>query len=445
MKKKIIYSVIILIGSILSLVLVNKYFPGKTIPSLFPRTGDSKVSGEYLNAQRTVEFYREQIKMSPDEPKNYVELAQVFIQEARVTGNHHEYIPKATELIEQALGLDQTNLEANLTKASILLTLHQFENAKNIGEWAVSKYPYVSDGYGILCDAYVELGEYEKAVKVCDKMLSIKPDLRSYSRASYLREIHGRIDDAIDAMKMAADAGVTGQENRAWTLYNLANLYLQTGKADTAEYIFKGILEERPYYAHAYSGLAKIMIGKKNYTGAIENLINASRLSPEHVFTEQLADIYLLLGNKEAEEKLNEKIIEAFEQHEEDGWNIDREFAQFCLIHNIKIKEAFERAEKDFKRRPNNIDDAATYTLALCKTNDFEKAKDIINKVTGINPANPLINYLSGVVYASLGENEKAYKNFELSVTSKYSLNVLLSLDAVNRLNPLKENVLASK
>ena len=95
-------------------------------------------------------------------------------------------------LIESALSIDKENLDANLTKASVMLTLHQFHDAEIIGKWAVKKYPYSAAAYGVLVDSYVELGKYEMAVEMCDKMLKIKPDLRSYSRASYLREITWR-------------------------------------------------------------------------------------------------------------------------------------------------------------------------------------------------------------------------------------------------------------
>jgi hypothetical protein len=54
-----------------------------------------------------------------------------------------------------------------------------------------------------LVDGNVEMGNYATAIEEADKMISIRPDIRSYSRASYLREIHGDYPGAIDAMKLA--------------------------------------------------------------------------------------------------------------------------------------------------------------------------------------------------------------------------------------------------
>ena len=104
-------------------------------------------------------------------------------------------------------------------------------------------------------------------------MLSIRPDLRSYSRAAHLREVHGDITGARRAMKLACDAGVIGLETRAWTLYQLGNLYLKEGKLDTAEYIYKGILEERADYSYALSGLAQIRSANKDYKSAIQFML----------------------------------------------------------------------------------------------------------------------------------------------------------------------------
>jgi len=437
-KRIFIYLTVIVFFGLGIYIFLNK-MGNDNIPNLYPRSGDSNLSAEYINAQRTVNYYREQIEKNPNNPKNYIELAQVFIQEARVTGKHHEYLPKIMGLLESALNLDKENLDANLTKASILLTLHQFQEAEKIGEWAVKNYPYSSAAYGVLVDAYVELGKYEKAVEVCDEMLKLKPDLRSYSRASYLREIHGQLDAAIEAMRMASDAGVYGHENRAWVLFNLANLYLQTGKIDTAEFIYNGILQERPGYAYALSGIAKVNIIKGNYTKAIEYLQKASMNLDDHSFIEQLADLQLAIGNKSEEQKLNHIVFKELEEHENGGWNVDREYAAFCLNHNINLQEALTRAEKEYHHRSDNIEAIDTYAWALFKTGKLNEAAQTICKALRLNSTNALIHYHAGVINSSIGKNDEAVKNLELSLSENLSSYVLFYKDAKEKLLRLKE------
>ena len=182
-------------------------------PDLFPRGGDS-TSMEFMKAQATVRHLREEIAKHPDEMKNYIELAQIYIQEARVSGKHHEYFPIADGILAEVLRRQPDNFEAHVLQSGMMMTRHDFTSAKETIDQAIAKNPYNSGAYGVLCDADVELGKYDEAVTAVDKMMNARPDLRSYARASYLRELNGDRSGAIEAMKLAADAGASGQENR---------------------------------------------------------------------------------------------------------------------------------------------------------------------------------------------------------------------------------------
>lgn len=91
----------------------------------------------------------------------------------------------------------------------------------------------------MLVDANVELGNYARSVEMADKMVSIRPDIRSYSRISYLREIHGQVPGAIEAMKLAVSAGYPGMEQTEWARLTLGRLYQRYGMPDSAMYQFQ--------------------------------------------------------------------------------------------------------------------------------------------------------------------------------------------------------------
>src|SRR5437870_4778016 len=116
---------------------------------------------------------------------------------------------------------DAENFEALTYKSMIFLSQHHFSDGLNVATKAEHMYPYNAFIYGILTDANVELGNYPEALKTADKMISIRPDIRSYSRVSYLREIHGDIPGAIEAMKLAVGAGEPGTEGTEWTRVQL--------------------------------------------------------------------------------------------------------------------------------------------------------------------------------------------------------------------------------
>ena len=442
-KKTFFITVTTLITFIGLIVLVNKLNKEdlSITPSLIPRTNDSNVSAEYLNAQRTVDFYRKKIENNSEDPKNYVELAQVYLQEARVTGLHHEYIMYAERLINTALEIDPANFEALVTKASMLMIYHRFNDAKQLVLRAIGQNPYNSAAYGVLCDSYVETGDYENAVKTCDKMLSIRPDIKSYSRASYLREIYGELDASIEAMKLAAVAGMTGQESRAWALYNLGNLFFKSGKMDTAAFIYNGILEERPDYSYAYNGLSKIMIVKGNYTKAIEYLVNASQIFPVHTFIEQLAYIFLITNEKENEKEMIKKVLQTFKQHESDGWNVNREFSRFCSIHNINLSESLDRIESEYEKSPDNYDVLKLYAWLLHKNKQNKKALHIIKKAMKFERYDPMLYYYAGVIFADAGKNKYAMEYFQKSFNEILYLHPLAFEDARSRISALEQIV----
>jgi tetratricopeptide (TPR) repeat protein len=387
----------------LSLLSCTKSVEPLVIPDLMPRATATDAA-EFTKAQETVTKLRGEIKAHPETKKNYSDLAQVFIQEARVTGKHHEYYPIATRLVDEALTKDSLFFDALLLKATIQMTKHRFAEAKQIITTAIRVNPYNAGAYGILADANTELGLYSEAADATTKMMSVRPDLRSYARASYQREIRGDLNGALSAMRMAVDAGAYGQENREWAVYQYANLYLHDGKLDTATFLYKGILEERPNYGYALSGMAMVAAAKKDYGTAIENLVKASQVLPEHLFIEQLSDIYLAMGDTQNAKVMEEKVVATFEQHENDGWNIDREYAAYCANHNIHLEESLKRSENDLKSRPDNIDALDTHAWLLCKLNKAVEAKPLIEKALRMHPLNPAIAYHGSVIALNTGD-----------------------------------------
>ncbi|MBC8047162.1 MAG: tetratricopeptide repeat protein, partial [Fimbriimonadaceae bacterium] len=204
--------------------------------------------------------------------QSYINLATVFITEGRITGNLAYYNEAAMQMLDKVIDAKQPNkdivFQALSYKSAVLLSMHQFQQALDVAKQGAAINDKYSGIYGAMIDANVELGNYAEAVQLCDKMLALRPDLRSYSRASYIRQIYGDNRGAIDAMKMAVDAGVPGAENTEWARVTLGDLYLNIGAIDTAEMLYKETLTRRPNYVYAEVGLAKTEKAKKNYDAA---------------------------------------------------------------------------------------------------------------------------------------------------------------------------------
>jgi pentatricopeptide repeat protein len=311
------------------------------------------------------------------EPK--LHLAYLFINEARVTGEHPYYYPAALQLLEGIITKqpeDQDLLFLSLSaKAAVQLSLHQFQEALMTVKQALEINPHNAQVYGILVDAYVELGDYEKAIQMADKMVMIRPDLRSYARISYLREIHGDMEGAIKAMEMAVLAGIPGSEETAWTQLTLGNLYQEHKETDKAEQQYLQILAERPDYPFAIAALASIEVERENFAKAESLLDKALSIIPEVGFTIQKAELYKTLKQDEKALAIAKSVLPMLEEDTEAGHNMNLEFANVYANLLDDIDMALVYANKEYTKRPKNVDVNKTLAELYKMNKDFEKAE----------------------------------------------------------------------
>jgi tetratricopeptide (TPR) repeat protein len=350
----------------------------------------------------------EAVRQHPDDSKKLLMLGNIYLQLYRSNPSHSEYPAKASALAEQVLKKEPGNTEAQMLKTTLLLTFHRFEEAAEMARLLVNQFPNSAFAYGALCDANIELGKYEEAVKACDKMLSLRPDLRSYSRAAYLRELHGDLPGAIAAMTMAAKAGLQDSEQRAWALSQLARLYFQKGDLPKAESIYRNILDSQPQYIHAVIGLTDVISSQKGLEAGIAFLASHHHPDADHLILEKLALMYIANDEAHHAEELVEHIVENMALQTQNGWDVQMEFARFCAKANLQLDKALETIEKEYQRRPNNIDVLDTYAWLMFKKGATDKAKKLIDEALRLNPYQTEKFYHAAEIYMAVGNAHKA-------------------------------------
>ena len=334
-------------------------------------------SSEFINAEASIAYYREKLRREPHDVQSQIALAQALLQQANATGRETEYVPAAREALAAALQQDPDNYHALLLQGTLFNKLHRFEDGRDLAERLIAQHPQNAYAHGILVDALVELGEYDDAVAASDAMLAIKPSLASYSRASYLRELHGDTDGAIAAMRLAADAGASGHADRAWALYNLGTLYLGQAKPDTAAYIFEGILAERPDYAYAVAGLGHAALATGDYDRAAEQYRTAHGMAPRAAYLEGLAEALAAAGDERDARKALDGVRKDFAAARAFGEIVDMEEADFMLDHGIDVDRALTMAKQQVERRPGHLHANETYAWALHKNRPLARGHPV--------------------------------------------------------------------
>ncbi|MBL7808442.1 MAG: tetratricopeptide repeat protein [Saprospiraceae bacterium] len=338
-----------------------------TLPTLLDRAEALRMGEEWDLVQNIYGQQSAVLRNNPNDAEARVKLAELFMQEARVTGEHPHYYPAAMQMLEPVIAQMSTQNNLNPVekdlyfralshKASVQLSLHAFDQARQTAEAAIAINPYNAYIYGCLVDAQVELGQYDQAVQTCDKMVNIRPDLRSYARVSYLREIHGDMNGAIEAMDMAVKAGYPGYEQTEWARLKLGELYQKTGKWKEAEMQYQICLQNRPDYPFALAALAGLAVEKGRNDEAEALLKKAIAIIPEVGFNIDLAKLYRKTGREQEALALIEEIKGMFQEDIAAGHNMALEAARFHLELTKDFNQAQQFVQQEQQMRPNNKD-----------------------------------------------------------------------------------------
>lgn len=404
----------------------------EAFPKLLDRPEAIKMGKEWENITNEYLAYRDKILKDDQDLESRLRLAQLFIVEARVTGEHGHYYPAALKVCDDVLERSKENKDmyfmASTIKAGVQLSQHDFPGALKTGQEALAINPLNAQIYGVLVDAYVELGEYDKAVEMADKMVSIRPDLRSYSRVSYLREIFGQMEgpeNAFDAMNLAVDAGFPGMEESAWARLTLGYMYWNYGRIEDAKEQFEIILEQRPNYPFAIAALGDIAMEMNQKEEAEKLLTQAAQIIPEVGFYESLALLRKAQGNETEYQQLVSEVKEMYADDVATGHNMSMEYINFYLHVFPDLDKAMEYAQEEYKTRSKNIDVNRLLAEIYYKKGDYTKAAEHIKAASVTGSKNPELLCLRGLIALANNDKSSGKKDIEMA----FRLNKELSSD----------------
>ncbi len=414
--KKITYPILIL-TLLITLGFVYKNYERKKnqIPLLLERPNAKAISmqSEWMNTKQAIETLLDQLRRRPEDLKTKMKLAMAYIQESRVTGNHAYYDEAALKLVEQVLEREPQNYDGLAAKATVLLSQHHFSDALKAAQAFVNLYPDAAFGYGLLCDANIELGNYTEGVAAADKMMSIRPDLRSYSRVAYLREIHGDFGGAKQAMQLAVKSSMDGLEQTEWCRTELGKLYEITGDTAMAGQLYEQSLALRPDYAYALAGLGRLAIIKSNYTEGADFFKKAAEQTMDYAFYDDITDCLQKINPTEAR-KNAENVISLLSKHATDdaaqpdkGHYADKELA-YAYLKIGDTENALVHATREWNRRPDNIDVNECLAWVYFQKNDFASASKYMEKALKTNSQNPRLLYRAGQIFEKNGDSTRA-------------------------------------
>lgn len=350
--------------------------------------------------------YQQKLRSKSDDNASLGKLGLAYLQKAREVGDP-SYYSKAEGVLKKSLEVNPKNIEAMGGMGALALSRHQFAQALEWGQKAQALRPDLSYNYGVMADALIELGRYDEAVQVIQKMVDLRPDISSYTRVSYIRELYGKSEPAIEAMQQAVAATGPTLENRAWIIYQLGTLHYNRNDLAQAEAAYNEALFMIPDYVYAQAGMARLKVARKDIDGALALYAPIVQRMPLPEFAIELGDLYTAAGKPE-EAKKQYDLVRAIQRiYNENGVDTDMEMALFDADHNFNLPQALEKAKKQMSVRPS-IKAADVLAWTLYQSGDYKAAKDASQQALRLGTQDALAFFHAGMIHTKLGETTEA-------------------------------------
>ena len=374
------------------------------------------------SSDQSIQTLQERLRANPNDWQSYSRLGMAYLQKARETGDP-TYYQKTEQALDKALSFQADDYASISLQGALALARHDFHSALNWGEKARQINPDRTYAYGVIADAQVELGRYEEAVQTLQTMVDLRPDMSSYSRISYLRELNGDTEGALEMMQLAVESGTPGSENTAWTRTQLANLHFNSGDLEGAELAYQRTLQERPDYVYALAGLGRVRAAQGNMDEAIQYLNRATNLMPLPEFVIALGEIYQADGQPEAANRQYQLLAAIEKLFRANGVDMDMEIALFNADHDRNLQETLALARQAYANRPS-IHGADALAWALYKTGNYEEARKRSDEALKLGTKDALKLFHAGMIALELGDQAqaRAYLQQALAINPHFSI-----------------------
>jgi len=374
--------------------------------------------------QQAIASLQQRLRAAPQDWESWASLGLAYVQEARVTADPR-YYPKAQGALERSLQLRPgENFAASTGQGALALARHDFAGGLRWGNRARAVNPYNGNVYGVIGDAQIELGRYAQAFATIQHMVNLKPDLSSYARVSYARELQGDVPGAIRAMHMAFKAGGT-PEDQAFGAYYLGELYFNSGRPEQASAWYRRGAELAPEYFPPQEGLAKVAWASGDVQRAVHLYRDVVSRYPLPQYVIALGDLYSVVGQQaEAERqyalvRVEERLFQA------NGVNVDLELALFDADHGDP-QAALATARAEWGRR-HSILVADALGWALHANGRDAAALRYASFATKLGYRNALLYFHKGMIEQALADLGAARRDLREAIAINPHFSILNS------------------
>lgn len=249
-------------------------------------------------ARGSTEALRDRARMLPKDAGAWSALGMAYVQEARGTADPSAH-RRAEQALRRSLAVQPAdNAGAHTGLGALAAARHDFAQALLHARTATRDDPYAPAGYGVLADAYTQLGRYEESYRAVQRMNDLRPDAAALARASYTFELRGETDRASDLMRRSLAVAATPAE-RAFAYTCLSQLALQSGNPRGALDLAARALRSAPADSALLEARARARTALGDLRGAVRDYEAAIALAPLPHYLLGLGELQQSLGRSD--------------------------------------------------------------------------------------------------------------------------------------------------
>ncbi|MBA3768801.1 MAG: tetratricopeptide repeat protein, partial [Acidobacteria bacterium] len=281
--------------------------------------------------------------------------------------------------------------------------------------------------YGMLGDALLELGDYEKAADAYREMerrgggISVSTETRQARLAQLRGDSEGAKLHFTRALVLALDLPLPPRETVAWCRWQLGETAFSIGDYETAERHYRDALVTFPDYYRALASFGRVRAARGDLAGGIEQYESAVRRLPDPSFVAELGDLYKLAGREKesvAQYALVEKIGHLSAVN---GALYNRQLALFYADHDMKAEDAYGSAVKEYEVR-RDIYGADAVAWTALKAGKINEAQAAIKEALRLGTRDAKLFYHAGMIARAVGDQTSArdYLKRALALNSRF-------------------------
>jgi tetratricopeptide (TPR) repeat protein len=344
---------------------------------------------------------RTKLAAKPDDPATLRDLGLALLQRVRETADPSLYA-QAEQALDQARTLAPDDPLVLVGIGGLQLGKHRFADALETAHAALALAPQLPAAKAVEVDALVELGRYEDATTAAAELISLRVDLTSLARLSYLRELHGNLDGAVAAMRQAASSPALAPENTAYVETLLGNLLVYAGQPEEATAAYDQALATVPNHAAAIAGLGRQAVGRGDLGEAIRRFQQASAILPLPEYVIALGEAQEARGDATAAAQSYDLARAETQLFVAAGVDVDLELALFEADHGDPAK-ALDLAQAAYRTR-QTVRTADALAWACHRSGRPADAAPLSSEALRLGSRDPLLLYHAGIIARDAGD-----------------------------------------